>query len=133
MEDTTTKQKLMFPVGGILERWRVGGEARGGALAHLLGDYWDDKKIIDNKSHHGLVGRQSANNHTATTNNIPCRGIDNVFHRLSANPFRRGSRGWGGLILHCHAAESANGTTMVVVFGLWLTALVSSQYVRFLR
>ncbi len=44
-----------------------------------------------------------------------------------ANPFRRGSRGWGGLICHRNADVVANGTTMVNVYVGWLIALVSSQ------
>jgi hypothetical protein len=51
----------------------------------------------------------------------------------STNPFRRGSRGWGGLISHHHANVVANGTTMVNVFVGWLTAIVSRQTVLFLH
>ncbi len=38
----------------------------------------------------------------------------------SPNPLRRGSRGWGGLIRHIHAAVAANGATMVTWFVGWL-------------
>jgi hypothetical protein len=34
----------------------------------------------------------------------------------SANPFLRGSQGWGMLSQQNHAAGGANGSTMVVVF-----------------
>ena len=34
----------------------------------------------------------------------------------SANPFCRGSRGWGMLVQQNHAAGRANGSIMVVVF-----------------
>ena len=53
--------------------------------------------------------------------------------RPSANPFRRGSWGWGGLIFHHHANVVANGTTMVNVFVGWSTAIVSRQTVLFLH
>ncbi len=43
----------------------------------------------------------------------------------SANLFRRGSRESVGLICHCHAAESANGTIMVG--GVWLMIDCSHQ------
>ncbi len=44
-----------------------------------------------------------------------------LIKRPLANPFRRGSRGWGGLICHIHAAVAANGSTMVTWFVGWLT------------
>ncbi len=34
----------------------------------------------------------------------------------SANPFQRGSRGWGKLVHQNHAAGGGNGSIMVVVF-----------------
>ncbi len=34
----------------------------------------------------------------------------------SANPFRRGSRGWGMLVHQNHGAGGGNGSIMVVVF-----------------
>jgi hypothetical protein len=52
-----------------------------------------------------------------TVNIVLCKIVLNPYTLSLANPFSSGSRGRGGLILHCHATVSANGTTMVVVFG----------------
>ncbi len=44
IKHTTTNQKLMIAVGGMLERGRVGVGACGETLSHHLGDNWDNKK-----------------------------------------------------------------------------------------